>query len=216
MPRNTLVHCCAVLTLLFSATSLFAQAGTDGSSGQAVGRTQIETKVIGGVVTLYALDPLSRTFCFADGKDGHVFQKYEVRNRCSDIDFNNYNAGGFSVGIEGGRVGRIIDLGNFNELRLKYGYDETVGNGQGYASLHIEEGRVVILKDRKSQAVQDLKESGLLFQEGAPSASAPVKLGNIYLLRLTDRHEKAFQRIVKLMVIAHTPNESVTIRWQIL
>lgn len=216
MKRNTLIHCCAVLTLLLSTTCLYAQAGTDGSSGQAAGRTQIETKVIGGIVTLYALDPLSRTYCFADGKDGHVFQNYEVRNRCSDIDFNNYNPGGFSVGIEGGRVGRIIDLGNVNELRQRYGYDETVGNGQGYASLRFEEGRVAILKDRRSQTVQELKESGLLFQEGTPSASSPVRLGNIYLVRLTDRHEKAFQRIVKLMVIAHTPNESVTIRWQIL
>lgn len=63
---------------------------------------------------------------------------------------------------------------------------------------------------------QELKESAALLAEGAVGATAPVKLGNIYLLRLTDRHDRTFQRIVKVMVVAYTPNESVTIRWQVL
>jgi hypothetical protein len=217
MKRNTLIHYCAVLAILLSPIYLFAQSRTNGgSSTQAADRTQIDARVTGGVVTLYALDPLARTFCFADGRDGHVFHNNEVMNRCSDIDFNNYNAGSFTVGIEGGRVGRIIDLGNGAELRQRYGYEETVGNGQGFASLRVEDGRVVILRDRRPQAVQELRESALLFQEGASGASAPIRLGNIYLVRITDRHDRTFQRIVKLMVIAYTPNESVTIRWQIL
>ena len=217
MKRITLAHCCVVLTLLLSPVCLLAQGGTNGgSSTQAAERTQIDARVTGGVATLFALDPLARTFCFADGKDGHLFQNNEVRNHCSDVDFNNYNAGSFTVGVEGGRVGRIIDLGSATELRQRYGYEETVGNGQGFASLRVEDGRVVILKDRRTQAVQELRESASLFQEGASGASAPIRLGNIYLVRLTDQHDKAFQRIVKLMVIAYTPNESVTIRWQVL
>jgi len=217
MKRNTLTLYCAVLALLISPMYSFAQGGTaGGSSTQAAERTQVDARITGGIVTLYALDPLARTFCFADGKDGHIFQNNEVRNRCSDIDFNNYNAGSFTVGVEGGRVGRIIDLGNTAELRHKYGYEETVGNGRGFASLRIEDGRVVILKDRRSQAVLELRESASLFQEGTSGASAPIKLGNMYLVRLADRHDRAFQRIVKLMVIAYTPNESVTIRWQVL
>jgi hypothetical protein len=217
MKRHTLTHSCAVLALLLSPVYLFAQSGTNGgSSTQAAERTQIDARVTGGIVTLYALDPLARTFCFADGKDGHVFQNNEVRNRCSDIDFNNYNARSFTVGVEGGRVGRIIDLGSVNELRQRYGYEETVGNGQGFASLRVGDGRVVILKDRRSQAVQELRESELLFEEGSSGASAPIRLGNIYLVRLTDRHDRTFQRIVKLMVIGYTPNESATIRWQVL
>jgi len=218
MNRNTLTDCCAVLVFLLVPACLFAQ-GTNGANSTQVGeRTQIDARVTGGIVTLYALDPLARTFCFADGKDGGVVENNEVRNRCSDIDFNNYNSGAFSIGIEGGRVGRIIDLGNATELKQKYGYEETVGNGQGFASLRIEDGEVVILKDRKSQAIQKLKESesAPLFQAGASGASAPIRLGNIYLLRLSDRHDRTFQRLVKLMVIAYTPNEAVTIRWQIL
>ena len=217
MKRNTLTHCCAFLALLLSPLCVFAQ-GTGGAGGgiQSAERTQVEARVLGGLITLYALDPLARTFCFADGKDGHVIQNYEVRNRCSDIDFNNYNAGSFTVGVEGGRLGRIIDLGTAVELRQRYGYEETVGKGQGFASLHVEDGRIVVLKDRKSQMMQELKESTQLFQEGASSASASIRLGSIYLVRLTDRRDKAFQRLIKLMVIAYTPNESVTIRWQVL
>lgn len=216
MKRYSSTHCCAVLTFLLSLACLLAQGGTSGANGvQAAERTQLDARVTGGVVTLYARDPLARTFSFADGKDGHIFQNNEVRNRSSDIDFDNYNAGNFTVGVEGGRIGRIIDLGNTTELRQRYGYEETVGNGQGFASLRIER-RVVILKDRRSQTVQELRESTSLFQEGVAGANTAIRLGNIYLVRLTDRHDKAFQRIVKLMVIAYTPNESVTIRWHVL
>jgi hypothetical protein len=215
MKSNRLTHCCAFLTLLLSPLCLFAQVGAGGGT-QSAERTQVEIRVMGGLITLYALDPLARTFCFADGKDLHTFQNYQVGNRCSDIDFNNYNAGNFTVGVEGARLGRIIDLGTAVELKQRYGYEETIGNGQGFASLHIEDGRVMVLKDRRSQAMQELKEHTLLFQEGASSASASIKLGSIYLVRLTDRHDKAFQRIIKLVVIAYKPNESVTIRWQVL
>ena len=218
MKRNTLTHGCAFLAFLLSPVCLFAQGGTGGASGgtQTAQKTQVDARVMGGLITLYALDPLAQTFCFADGKGGHIFQNYEVRNRCSDIDFNNYNAGSFTVGVEGGRVGRIIDLGNAVELRQRYGYDETVGNGQGFASLRVEDGRVVVHKERRSPVGQELRESTLLFEEGTSGASAPIKLGSIYLVRLTDRHDRAFQRVVKLMVIAYSPSESVTIRWQVL
>jgi hypothetical protein len=90
---------------LFAFTSAFAQ-----------NRMQPEAKVSGGVVTLYALDPLARTFCFADGREGGMFQQNETRNRCSDIDFNTYNESSLTVGVEGGRTGAIIDLGSAIEL----------------------------------------------------------------------------------------------------
>ena len=217
MKRNSLTHLCAALILLLSPVCLSAQdVAFGGRVAQAADRTQMDVKVTGGLVTLYALDPLARTFCFADGKDGHVLHRNEVMNRCSDVDFNNYVAGNFTVGVEGGRLGRIIDLGNAAELKQRYGYQETVGNGQGFASLRVEDGKVVILKDRKARTVQELRESASLFREASSSASAPVSLGHIYLLRLTDRHDGTFQRLVKLIVIAYTPGESVTIRWQLL
>jgi len=214
MKGKSLIRGLITLVFFFACSaSLLAQEGN---------RTIIEKqpapepKIRGGVITLYALDPLARTFCFRDGQDGMGFYKNEVRNRCSDIDFNTYSAGGFSVGVEGGRIGTIIDLGSPVELRQRYGYEETVGNGQGFASLRVEDGKIVILKERKAHTMQELRESISLFQEGVSGAAAPIKIGHIYLLRLTDRREKEFQRIVKLMVLTYTPNESVTMRWEIL
>ncbi len=173
-------------------------------------------EVRGGVVTLYALDPLAHTFCFYDGKDGGAIQNNTVYNRCSDIDFNAYNVGAFTIGIEGGRLGTIVDLGNAQELKQRYGFEEGVGNGQGFTSLRVEKGKVVILKDSRTREVQELKEAAQVYQGATGSASILVKLGHIYLMRLTDRDEKEFERIVKLIVVAHSPNESVTIRWQVL
>lgn len=121
-----------IALILFAFTSVFAQSVQ-----------QTEVKVIGGITTLYALDPLARTFCFGDGREGGVFQQNEVRNRCSDIDFNNYYQGNLTVGVEGGRIGTIVDLGSASELEKRYGYSETVGKGQGFASLRVENNQVL-------------------------------------------------------------------------
>lgn len=175
-----------------------------------------ETKVIGGVTTLYALDPLAQSFCFRDADTGLVFTQHQVTNRCSDINYNSYYAEQFAVGIEGGRLGAIVDLGTGSDLNKEYGYQETVGGGQGFASVHREAGRVVILKDRRAQLMQDLKEAGQLFTQAAPDAKAAVKIGHVYLARITDRDDKNFEVLVKLLVIGYVPGESVTFRWQAL
>jgi hypothetical protein len=205
---TTLCGAAAVALLLALAHARAQKAGLNGADGGVAEDTSW------GSATLYALDPLARSFCFGDGRHGSVVQGGEVRNRCSDIDFGNYEADSFSVGVEGARNGSIVDLGGSGDLSRRYGYAETVGGGQGFASLAAEGSRVRILKDRKDGTFQDLTESALLFKEGRGRASAPVRLGNIYLVRLTDRHDKSFQRLVKFQVVAHTPNQSVTIRWQ--
>lgn len=175
-----------------------------------------QPNVKGGVVTLYALDPLAQSFCFHDANAGHVFQQHEVRNRCSDINYSSYYAEHFAVGIEGGRLGAIIDLGSGDDLKKEYGYQETVGGGQGFASVHLEDGKVVILKDRRPQTMQDLKEASQLFAEGTSGAKVPVKVGHIYLARLSDSYDRKYQVLVKLLVIGYLPGESVTFRWQAL
>lgn len=180
-------------------------------------RQPSETKLPGGVSTLFALDPLANSLCFRDGQEGHVVQQNEIRNRCSDLDFNTYYEGNFTVGVEGGRVGSIIDLGTDSDLKEKYGYmQSSLAKGQGFVSLHLDNGKVVTLKDRNAQTVQALTESDGLFAESKSLATAPIKAGHIYLLRLTDTQDKAFQLLVKLVVLTYTPNGSVTIRWQAL
>src|SRR4051794_33892182 len=84
----------------------------------------VETK--GGVTTLYAIDPLAQSLCMKDGGYGLIFQEGQVRNRCSDLNFNSYSRNGFRSGIEGGRQAVLIDLGASDDVQKKYGYSETV------------------------------------------------------------------------------------------
>jgi hypothetical protein len=61
-----------------------------------------------------------------------------------------------------------------------------------------------------------MQESAELFREGRSSGTASIRLGHLYVLRITDRFEAALELIVKLLVIAYEPNERVTIRWEVL
>jgi hypothetical protein len=171
----------------------------------------------GGLVTLYAFDPFSHALCFRDGEAGLTAQQHQLRNRCSDIDFDTYTEGGFTVGIEGGRVGTIVDIGTDEFLKQKYGYMESsLARGQGFVTLHVDNGKLMTLKDLKAGTVQEMTESDALFAEGKTLATAPVRVGHIYLVRTTDKYDKSFQSIVKILVLAYIPNTSVTIRWQTL
>lgn len=92
MKNHFFRNCVLSLTfLLFGVNCALAQSSTIA-----------EVKTVGGIATLYAIDPLAHSFCFGDGREGGVFQQNEARNRCSDIDFNVYNEGSLTVGIEGG------------------------------------------------------------------------------------------------------------------
>jgi hypothetical protein len=216
MKRNFLISTLAafVLSLMYAQGARAQGTNLDGSKTAAAVVAREEVRPAGGIATLYTLDPLSSSLCLADGRDGHVFHQNETKNRCSDVDFGSYSPNSFSVGVEGARRGRIIDLGDADELESRYGFRETVGKGQGFASLHEEGGKVLVLKDSRPRTFQELKESGQLFAEGQSPATAPVKVGHIYLIRITDGHDKSFQRLAKVKVIAYVPGESVTIRWQ--
>lgn len=171
----------------------------------------------GGIFTLYVLDPLARTVCFSDGKEGMAFISNEWRNRCSDLSFGLANGGSLISGIEVNRIAAIVDLGTPEELRQRYGFEEAAGGATGFASLHLAGDKVMVLKDdiRKPE-YQPLQEGAKLFGELAATANAPIKLGHIYLVRIADKKDQSFQQVVKLMVIAYRPDEAVTLRWELL
>ena len=176
-----------------------------------------DTRGTTGIATLFALDPLTQSLCLQDGGPGGSFYEGQTRNRCSDLNFNSYSANGFSVGIEGGREGVILDLGTTDALKAKYGYAETVGQGQGFASIYVKNGKALILKNYKTGELQELAQSSDLFRSPADkSTSAPVKPGHVYLLRITDKFDKAFELLAKVLVLAYMPGESVTVRWYLM
>ncbi|HKO34855.1 MAG TPA: hypothetical protein VJV21_00140 [Pyrinomonadaceae bacterium] len=200
----------ASLLIILSSVSVCAQQFASRASRASTLPT------VSTISTLYSNDPIARTLCFADGQSGGVIQNGGVYNRCSNIDFDNYKTSSFSVGIEGGQVGRIIDLGTADELSKQYGYGEGVGKGQGFASIEFRDGKVRILKERYKPDRQELLQAARLFEKGESSASAEAKVGHIYIARITDTHKPEFQILVKLLVLSVRPGESVTFRWELL
>ena len=176
-----------------------------------------QPKKRGGIFTMYVHDPLARTMCFSDGKEGFAFVNNEYRNRCSDLGYTLASNGSLVSGLEVNRVAAIIDLGPPHELRRRSGFEDAPNGGTGFASLHLNGDKIMILKqDFGKPEYQPLPEGSQLFTELTPSASAPIKLGHIYLVRIADNKDTTFQQLVKLMVIAHRPEESVTLRWELL
>jgi hypothetical protein len=171
-----------------------------------------------GIFTLYAMDPLARTVCFNDGKEGMAFVNNKWENRCSDLNYTLAGNGNFVTGIELNRVAAIVDLGTANDLRGRYGYEDAENGGVGFASIRLEGDKITILQDDNAKfktTWQPLKEASQL-AEVKSSATAPIHLGHIYLVRIADTRDKNFQQIAKLMVIAYRPDEAVTLRWELL
>ena len=191
---------------------LRAQAPTAPDEKRAV-----QPKKRGGIFTMYVHDPLARTMCFSDGKEGFAFIDNDWRNRCSDLSYILASGGSLASGVEVNRVAAIVDLGTPDDLRQRYGFEEANGGATGFASLHLAGDKVMVLKqDIQKPEYQPLQEGPKLFTEVAPSATAPIKLGHIYLVRIADKKDTNFQQFVKLMVIAYRPEEAVTLRWELL
>ena len=172
----------------------------------------------GGIFTLYAVDPLARSLCFNDGKEGMAFVSNKWENRCSDLSYTLAGGGNLVSGIELNRAAAIVDLGTASDLRGRYGYDDAENGGVGFGSIRLEGDKVTILRDdngREKASWQPLQEGSRL-SEVKSSATAPIQLGHIYLVRTVDSKDKSVQHTVKLMVIAYRPEEAVTVRWELL
>jgi len=178
-----------------------------------------QPKKRGGIFTMYAMDPLSRTLCFTDNKEGMAFVNNKWENRCSDLNYTQAGGGSLVTGIELNRMAAIVDLGTANDLRGRYNYEDAENGGVGFASLRLEGDKVTILEADNGKfkaSWQTLQEGSKLFSEVKSSANAPIQLGHIYLVRIVDSKDKSFQQIVKLIVIGYRPEEAVTVRWELL
>jgi len=210
--RRFLLMVMIVLAGFGSHQALRAQAPTAPDEKRAA-----QPKKRGGIFTMYVHDPLARTMCFSDGKEGFAFVDKDWRNRCSDLSYILASGGSLASGVEVNRVAAIVDLGTPDELRQRYGFEEAQGGATGFASMHLNGDKIMILKqDLGKPEYQPLQEWSKLLTDVAPSANAPIRLGHIYLVRIADKKDTSFQQIVKLMVIAYRPEEAVTVRWESL
>ena len=191
---------CCLVALLFGiclSQAVLAQASAQIESGE--------------IVTLYALDPITSHLSLNDGKPGTAVQGSLAYNRDSQLSFDTYERDSFRVGIQGGEVGAIADLGSADDLRTRYGFEETVGNIQGFTSIHIEAGAAVILKDYRTKQFQPLREFEELRRDVRGNDAAAVVVGHTYLVRIT--RDRKVNSYVKLKVLAFVPGQYVTIRW---
>ena len=121
-----------------------------------------QPKKRGGIFTMYAIDPLARTLCFSDGKEGMAFTNTTWVNRCSDLSFAGSN---LVTGIETDRLAAIVDLGTGDELSTRVGFEDAQGGGTGFASIHLQGDKVMVLKqDFGKQEFQPLQEASKLLQ----------------------------------------------------
>jgi hypothetical protein len=212
---NKLLVCLILLLAGFGFPELLrAQTPTMPDDKQAT-----QPRKRGGIFTLYAVDPLARTLCFTDGKEGMAFVSNKWENRCSDLSYTLAGGGSLVTGIELNRMANIVDLGTANDLRGRYSFEDAENGGVGFASLRLEGDKVTILQDDNGKfkaSWQTLREGSKLFAEAKSSANAPIQLAHIYLVRIVDSKDKSFQQLVKLIVIAYRPEEAVTVRWELL
>lgn len=192
-----------------------------GSSGRGGAQIvfQREASAPGGLTTLYQLDPVSQSFSFTENYAGSVMKDHRVLNGGAEIDFGRYRPGCFSVAVSVGSTGRIVDLGDARTLRAKYHYRETVGDGQGFASIH-RKGPSFLIGQRDDKEdhseYQGLTEGAQLSKDLRSLDSAPVTLGHIYLLHVVQDRGQPTDIYVKLIVVGHQPDQSVTFRWEIM
>ena len=200
MKRNALL----VLTLVV-ATSVLSQGieAADLAQGDE-----------GTIATLYALDATTSHLSLNDGMPGAVVQDHLTFNRDSQLSFDTYSKDSFRVGIQGGEVGAIVDLGDDDALKARYGYKETVGNVQGFTSIHMEGGTAVVVKDYNARQFQPLKEFAELDRKRPDANTARVIVGHMYLVRISRRERRDSTHLhAKLKVLAYVPGQYVTIRW---
>lgn len=77
-----------------------------------------------------------------------------------------------------------------------------------------------ILKDTRTKALEELKEAAPLF-EAVPDraknmAGHLIAVGHIYLARIQESNNKNVDIWAKILVLAHTPGQMVTMRWELL
>lgn len=210
--RNTMSKLHAIQLVILCVVQLVPALA---QAGPATGTQQAHPA---GLTTLYALDPLTQSFCFTRNCEGGVIKDNTLLNSGSEIDFGNFSPNSFTCGVSVGTTAAIVDIGTAENLETEYGYHETMGNGQGYASIRLAEKTLKIKSksDDDNSEGQELKEGVQIMRGLKKLAEARVALGHIYLLHTSSPSPEPTDAFVKMLVVAYQPDQFVTIRWEVL
>ena len=202
------------------ASTESAQTTSNSASGQAPSQTSqaayraAQPRMVesgSSLITLYANDPVADAFSVDDGEYGSTMRPDGMYNRDSDITFDSYRSGYLSFAMQGRDEAHVINLGTSSELASRYGYDETVGGGQGFASIAFRDGEITIFKERY-KSYQPLREAETLINNfNSDENEIRPEIGHIYLARIVEDGESVF---VKIFVVAMDPQSWIVLRWE--
>ena len=209
----SLLSSCSTTGQQNNVSPVSMQDGKDGMHGGTPSSRPEDWADQGELVTLYAADTNTDSMNFFTGGPGGIIQDHQVKNRGSQMNFDGYYANAFTVGIQGGERGYIVDLGSSVELAERYQYNETVGYNLGFASIRFEAGQLVIQSDHPDAPTQPLVEGAALSSQDRNANHAPTVFGHVYLARIQRGEDPAKDLYIKFKVVEHIPNQSATIRW---
>jgi len=98
-------------------------------------------------------------------------------------------------------------------LASRYGYQETVGNGQGFSSIQYYYNQPYLsIKNKYGFSVQYLNESAKLTNTSY-TCHAIIKVNHVYIYRAVT---SSGERVVKFLVLSYTNSAQLTLRFSIL
>jgi len=180
----------------------------------------ISTHALSCTSTLFSKDPLLSGLSFPEGNPNGIYDNYVVYNAGTDIIFGVYNPpSNLTLGVEGGRLAAVVDLGTEQEFRNTYGIEPTVTMFAPYYTIHYDDNSNLVY----GQSYTNGKLSWATFPSSITNQLNNVAYytnfypvaGHFILARITDTYDSKFERIVKLVIMSVESSE-VTIRWDVL
>jgi hypothetical protein len=204
------------LTFLAAVTFTFGCAPTNYDLGPSPNQSVPTSETADGgfdhkivLAELYASDPLRHDYDFIRADYGAVIKDGVLYNAGSHLDYSTYYPGDFTVAIQGGNIGAIVDLGLDQDVAASLGASETSGGGQGFAALVLKDGRFGL---PAADAVLDRAKSDLSNSNDPGSHVTPLN-GHVFLVRIADTNDAALDLVVKLSVVSLTPGDRVACEW---
>jgi len=193
--------------LALVAAGLASAASEDGGPSPASGSSQL--------VTLYAGDPVTHALNLADGSFGGSIDGLRFVETPAHLDYGTYMADTLTLALGDDDRGHAVDLGHWADIAKTLGFEEAIGGGVGFASLHFADADVRIARRVPKDGFQDFRDARpiLTAQAGTHLLRIPPAVGHIYLLRVEGVHRRGTPLFVKMQVVAHEPGERVTLRW---
>lgn len=175
-------------------------------------------ELLGGVARMYVHDPEAHSLSLLTGEPGGVLEGNGIFNHDSHLRFA-HDASWFEVGVQAGQDGALLDLGTASHMSSAYGYEETIGAGEGFASLRWQDQQLWISGPTGNRAaVQPVLGQERLFETdpAAGTERAWIQLGHTYVARIWSRNDPDFVLVTKFKVIEHHPGMATTVRWEVL